>query len=52
MVLISLEEKKPYGQWHKLLEALDISYKRIYNTRHTFITAMLKSGELSVMEIA
>lgn len=44
--------KKPYGAWAKLLSDLDVPYRKIYNTRHTFITAMLKSGELSVLEIA
>jgi len=43
---------KSYGVWSKLLKELDIAYRKIYNTRHTFITAMLKSGELSVLEIA
>lgn len=44
--------KKPYGVWAKLLHHLDIPYRKIYNTRHTFITAMLKSEKLSVLEIA
>ena len=44
--------KKPYGVWAKLLSDLDIPYRKIYNTRHTFITAMLKSEKLSVLEIA
>ncbi len=48
----SIRGKKPYGAWAKLLSELDIPYRKIYNTRHTFITAMLKSGELSVLEIA
>jgi len=48
----SIRGKKPYGAWAKLLSDLDIPYRKIYNTRHTFITAMLKSGELSVLEIA
>lgn len=34
------------------MSELDISYRKVYNTRHTFITAMLKSGALSVLEIA
>ena len=42
----------PYGPWYRLLRELGIRYRRIYNTRHTFITAMLKSGALSVVEIA
>lgn len=42
----------PYGPWYRLLKELGLTYRKIYNTRHTFITAMLKSGKLSVMEIA
>jgi len=48
----SIRGKKPYGAWAKLLASLEIPYRKIYNTRHTFITAMIKSGELSVLEIA
>lgn len=48
----TIRGKKPYGAWAKLLSDLKIPYRKIYNTRHTFITAMLKSGALSVLEIA
>jgi len=34
------------------LSDLDIQYRKIYNTRHTFITAILKSEKLSALEIA
>lgn len=47
----SIRGKKPYGAWAKLLTELGISYRKIYSTRHTFITAMLKFGKLSVLEI-
>lgn len=39
-------------RWPKLLKSLDIEYRKIYNTRHTFITAMLNSGEYKMMDIA
>jgi len=39
-------------RWHKLIEDCDIEYRKIYNTRHTFITAMLNSGKFKIMEIA
>ena len=39
-------------RWHKLIEECDIKYRKIYSTRHTFITAMLNSGQFKVMEIA
>lgn len=48
----TIRGSKKYGTWSKLLNDLDIEYRKIYNTRHTFITAMLKSGQLSVLEIA
>jgi integrase len=39
-------------RWHKLIEDCDIPYRKIYNTRHTFITAMLNSGKFKIMQIA
>ncbi|MBN2896969.1 MAG: tyrosine-type recombinase/integrase [Campylobacterales bacterium] len=39
-------------KWHKLLESLDIRYRKIYATRHTFITAMLNSGKFKLLDIA
>jgi len=41
---------RPY--WKKVWTACKIANKRLYNTRHTFIVQMLKSGKLSVMEIS
>ncbi len=40
------------NQWHKLIKNSEIPYRKIYNTRHTFITAMLNSGQVKIMEIA
>ncbi len=40
------------SQWHKLIKNSEIPYRKIYNTRHTFITAMLNSGKVKIMEIA
>jgi len=48
----TLRGKKPYGAWYKLLKELYINQRPIKNTRHTFIVAMLKSGEVSMLEIA
>lgn len=39
-------------RWHKLVEDCGIEYRKIYNTRHTFITAMLNSEKFKIMEIA
>ena len=39
-------------QWYKLIDECEIPYRKIYNTRHTFITAMLNSGKFKIMEIA
>ena len=38
--------------WKNLLKDCSIAYRRIYNTRHTFATNMLISGDYSVMEVA
>jgi len=39
-------------RWKELLEVCNIPYRTIYNTRHTFITAMLNSGKFKIMDIA
>lgn len=39
-------------KWHKLLSDCEIDYRKIYNTRHTFITAMLNSSKYKLMTIA
>ena len=39
-------------KWKPLLKRLGIPYRRLYNTRHSFATEMLKSGLLSPFEIA
>ena len=39
-------------QWHTLIKNSGIPYRKIYNSRHTFITAMLNSGQVKIMEIA
>ncbi|RLA83792.1 MAG: hypothetical protein DRG78_03355 [Epsilonproteobacteria bacterium] len=48
----NIRGKKEYGKYTKLLEACDLSYRKIYNTRHTFAIYMLQSGFLSASEIA
>lgn len=39
-------------QWVKLLKDCEISYRKIYCTRHTFITAMLNSEKYKLLTIA
>ena len=39
-------------RWHNLVTACQIDYRKVYCTRHTFITAMLNSGKYKIMEIA
>lgn len=39
-------------EWRLLLERLNISYRKIYTTRHTFIVSMLKNTDLSILEVA
>ena len=39
-------------RWHKLIEDCAIEYRKMYNSRHTFITAMLNSEKFKIMEIA
>ena len=39
-------------QWRKTCDAAGVEYRKVYSTRHTFITTMLKSGMVSVLELA
>lgn len=39
-------------QWKTVLKNAGVRYRKIYNTRHTFITHMLNSGKFSVLQIA
>lgn len=39
-------------RWHQLVEDCNMEYRKLYSTRHTFITAMLNSGKFKIMEIA
>lgn len=38
--------------WVRLLKKAGIPHRKIYNTRHTFITALLNSGKSPVLDIA
>ena len=38
--------------WRDVCKRSRVNYRKIYSTRHTFITAMLKSGTVSIMELA
>lgn len=39
-------------RWHELVKVCGIEYRKLYTTRHTFITAMLNSEKFKIMEIA
>ena len=39
-------------QWRKTCSDAGVEYRKLYATRHTFITSMLKSGTVSVLELA
>jgi integrase len=40
------------GPWYKLLKSCGLEYRRMYQTRHTFITNALESGRFTVNEVA
>lgn len=40
------------SRWERLLDRLGIEYRKQYTTRHTFITTMLKSGKVDLLELA
>jgi len=39
-------------QWQTVIKKSGVRYRKLYNTRHTFITAMLNSGQFSILQIA
>ena len=39
-------------RWHQLVIDCGVEYRKLYNSRHTFITAMLNSEKFKIMEIA
>jgi integrase len=39
-------------QWPRLVEKAGVRYRKIYSTRHTFITEMIKSGKISIPDLA
>lgn len=39
-------------RWHQLVKDCNMEYRKLYTTRHTFITAMLNSEQFKIMEIA
>ncbi len=53
-----IEGRHMYGasslkrHWRRVCEKSGITYRKVYITRHTFITSMLKSGEVSILELA
>ncbi|MEM9219476.1 MAG: tyrosine-type recombinase/integrase [Cyanobacteria bacterium P01_F01_bin.150] len=38
--------------WKKVLKGLDIEYRKLYQTRHTFITHALEVGKLDAKDVA
>jgi len=38
--------------WKRACEDAGVEYRKVYTTRHTFITSMLKSGAVSILELA
>ena len=43
---------KLHTHWKRALDAAGLPHHEFYTTRHTFITAMLKSGTISILELA
>ena len=48
----NIRGRKGSGIWSRLLKKCNIEYRKIYQTRHTFITHALNSGNFKVMDIA
>ena len=38
--------------WRRVCEKAGVEYRKVYTTRHTFITSMLKSGKVTILELA
>jgi len=58
-VFTNIRDNKPlydvkslHSRWTKAIEKSGVKYRILYNTRHTFITNMLKNSDLSMFQIA
>lgn len=40
------------GAWRRAIKKSGVRYRKLYNTRHTFATGMLRSKKISVLELA
>ena len=46
------DSKKLMPYWYKLLKKCSFEKRVFYNSRHTFITLMIRSGDISILDIS
>jgi len=46
------DSKKLSKYWYNLLDQCGFEHRRFYNTRHSFVTNMIRSGAISILDIS
>ena len=46
------DSKKLSKYWYNLLDECEFKHRRFYNTRHSFVTNMIRSGAVSILDVS
>ena len=46
------DSKKLSKYWYQLLDECGFEHRRFYNTRHSFVTNMIRSGAVSILDVS
>lgn len=46
------DSKKLSKYWYNLLDKCELEHRRFYNTRHSFVTNMIRSGLISILDVS
>lgn len=46
------DSKKLSKFWYDLLNKCEFEHRRFYNTRHSFVTNMIRSGQVSILDVS
>jgi len=46
------DSKKLSRYWYDLLDKCNLEHRRFYNTRHSFVTNMIRSGQISILDVS
>ena len=46
------DSKKLSKYWYNLQDECGLEHRRFYNTRHSFVTNMIRSGSVSILDVS